>query len=753
LGARAATRAHGVSVNLGTLNTINCGRAAMLIAAALISSGCQSSSTNVLGPSGTKCAITVPTTLPAIGADGGAGSLTITVAAECVWSASSGAAWIAITSNASGQGSGTVSFVASVNPTATVRQGALIVGERRVEIQQTGATCQFNLVPPAATVASDGGEGEVTIAALEGCQWSASSQAPWLAIDGAATGTGTATLRFRAEPNDGAIRAGTLTIANRTFVVNQGGLGSACSLSLGRTEQAVPASGGTDTISIAGPGNCPWTAVSHAPWITVVSGANGNGTGTVSLTVAANTGPSRVGVVSIAGHNYVVTQATAGGGACAYAIGAPAQSIGAPGGAATIPVAASNGCGWSAMSHAPWIAIASGFGGNGNGLVVVNIATNSGAQRVGLITIAGFSHVITQQSGESTSCSYALGATQGASPAGGGPGSVTVTAAGGCAWTAASQAGWITVMGGSSGNGKGTVSFSVAANNGAARNGGITIAGQTYTVAQAAASQSCSYSLSAGAQSVAATAGQAAVSVTAGSGCAWTASSQAGWIAVTSGASGSGNGSVVLSVGANTGAERSGSVTIAGHTHTITQAAAPAPCSYALDSNDASIGAAGATTQVGVSADAGCAWTAQSQASWISISSGASGSGDGTVRLTVSSNASTQRVGTVVIAGQAFTVTQAPAAAACTYSLSPTTQAVALLGGEFSVLITTQAGCTWNATAENGWIQLTSDATGTGTGILSYRVSLALLSRNGGIAISGERLTVNQTALLVTDGR
>jgi hypothetical protein len=44
---------------------------------------------------------------------------------------------------------------------------------------------------------------------------------------------------------------------------------------------------------------------------------------------------------------------------------------------------------------------------------------------------------------------------------------------------------WITITAGSSGTGNGTVNYDVSANTGAARNGTITIADQTFTVAQA----------------------------------------------------------------------------------------------------------------------------------------------------------------------------------------------------------------------------------------------------------------------------
>ena len=58
----------------------------------------------------------------------------------------------------------------------------------------------------------------------------------------------------------------------------------------------------------------------------------------------------------------------------------------------------------------------------------------------------------------------------------------------------------------------------------------------------------------------------------AGAGCTWTAVSQVPWIVITSGASGSGDGSVVGTVEANTtGAARTGTVLIAGLTFTVTQ--------------------------------------------------------------------------------------------------------------------------------------------------------------------------------------
>jgi Zn-dependent metalloprotease len=83
----------------------------------------------------------------------------------------------------------------------------------------------------------------------------------------------------------------------------------------------------------------------------------------------------------------------------------------------------------------------------------------------------------------------------------------------------------------------------------------------------------CSYSISPTSASYAATGGTGSVSVTAGAGCTWSAVSNAGFITITSGSSGSGNGTVGFSVAANAGTtSRTGTMTIAGLTFTVTQA-------------------------------------------------------------------------------------------------------------------------------------------------------------------------------------
>src|SRR5262249_20406764 len=174
------------------------------------------------------------------------------------------------------------------------------------------------------------------------------------------------------------------------------------------------------------------------------------------------------------------------------------------------------------------------------------------------------------------SCVYTLGATNVSVPSTPNTGSVAVTTGTACSWTAVSNVPWVTITGGASGSGIGTVTYSVAANTGSsARTGTLTIAGQTYTIDQAA--NSCTYSLGTTSASVPSNANTGSFAVTAGTSCPWTAVSNVPWITITGGASGSGIGTVTYSVAANTGAARTGTLTVGGQTVTINQAAQATP--------------------------------------------------------------------------------------------------------------------------------------------------------------------------------
>ena len=59
-----------------------------------------------------------------------------------------------------------------------------------------------------------------------------------------------------------------------------------------------------------------------------------------------------------------------------------------------------------------------------------------------------------------------------------------------------------------------------------------------------------------------------------------------------------------------------------------------------------------------VDTGATCSWTAVSQANWITINGAASGTGSGSIRVSVAASLLTGRTGTLIVAGQTVTVTQ-----------------------------------------------------------------------------------------------
>ena len=243
-------------------------------------------------------------------------------------------------------------------------------------------------------------------------------------------------------------------------------------------------------------------------------------------------------------------------------------------------------------------------------------------------------------------------------------------------------------------------------------------------------------------QSVVAAGGTGSATVTAAAGCGWTAVSNDTWITVTGGANSTGPGSASFSVAPNTvTTPRTGTLTIAGATFTVNQAAAA--CSYAITSTGETVPAAGGTASTSVTTSANCAWTTSESVNWITISSGASGTGPGPVTLTVAANTGTSpRSAVVTIAGKSFTVTQP--APTCTVTLTPTSVTVVAAGGTNSITVGTQSTCAWTSSSNVAWI--TATASGTGSGNASYTVAAnnGTTGRTGTFTIGGVTVTVTQ---------
>ena len=340
-----------------------------------------------------------------------------------------------------------------------------------------------------------------------------------------------------------------------------------CTVTVSPSNQSVTADAGSTSFAVAALTSCSWSATAVDSWLTITGGATGTGNGNVSVAVAANTDIARTGSLTIAGQTVTVTQAEA---PCTFTVSPTSQSMPSSGGTATATVTAAARCSWTAVSNAPWISVASGSTGAGNGTVTMNADANTGAARSGTVTIAGQTFTIAQ---DSAPCSFSISPASQATASGASTTLVTVTTASFCSWTAIANDPWLSIASGASGTGSGSVTVAAAANSGPARAGTATIAGQTFALSQAAAP--CSFAISPPSQSIVADGGITTTTLTTAGYCSWTATANDPWLTISSGTSGTGGATLSITVAANTAAARTGTVSIADQTFTVSQAAAP----------------------------------------------------------------------------------------------------------------------------------------------------------------------------------
>jgi len=173
--------------------------------------------------------------------------------------------------------------------------------------------------------------------------------------------------------------------------------------------------------------------------------------------------------------------------------------------------------------------------------------------------------------------------------------------------------------------------------------------------------------------------------------------------------------------------------------------AVQAQCTYSVTPTTLSVLSTGTSRTLSVITGTMCSWTATSTASWLTITSGASDTGLGSVVFAIAPNTSTSpRTGTLLVAGYTITVNQG--AASCSYSVTPTSFSVGTLESTNTISVTTGTLCTYTATVSVPWITITSGATGSGLTPVTFRVDANPTgpARTGTIGIGDKTVTVNQ---------
>jgi pimeloyl-ACP methyl ester carboxylesterase len=518
----------------------------------------------------TACTYSIaPTSAPGSGA-GGSGSVQVTGSPSgCTgsWSASASSTggWLTLTgtNNSSGAGTWQVPFSYPANPSTTSSRsgtvsftGSFPSGTTFTLTQSpaTAGSCNYSIAPTSAPGSASAGSGSVQVTGSpSGCtgSWSAvaSSTGSWLTLTGTTNGTGPGTVQvlysYGANPSTTATRSGTISFSgslSATFTLTQdaavviGGGSDACS-------SAVIVSGTSFT-------NAQTTTSATTDASDPTPCAGGRNASVWYRYTAPSTGVVTVDTIE-SGYDTVLSAWT---GSCGALTPVPGGCDDDSGGNLT------SSASFSATAGTTYYFMVTSYGGSGGSLTFhLNFvpAETSGTINVNATFngVAWSGPVNYQITGTASYNGSAVPNVFNSAPAGGytlnylsgGPANATLAGIQPSANLSLSGAGSITW----------TLQFTSGA--------------------------SCTYSLSCSTVDVGSGAGTGTCVVTAPSGCAWTASSNAtSWLTTTS--TGNGNGTVTFNYTANTGASRTGIITVQGQTITVTQAGTtpPAPTISAI---------------------------------------------------------------------------------------------------------------------------------------------------------------------------
>ena|GEM_PF-6135213 len=469
-----------------------------------------------------------------------------------------------------------------------------------------------------------------------------------------------------------------------------------CAFTISPTSQSFTAGAGTGSVTVSTASGCSWAASSNATWLTITSGSSGAGNGTVNYSVAANTSTSsRTGTLTVAGQTFTVTQAGATPAPTITSLSPASATAGGP--AFTLTV---NGTNFVSSSTVLW----NGADRATNFLSATQLTASITAADIAAVGSASISVRNPASGGTSNAVSFAIN----------GAADLTLTKTHTGNFTAGTN---------------GVYTLTVKNVGTASSSGTITV---TDTL-------------------------PASLSFVSGTGTGWSCAASGQMVTCTNPAA----------LGVNTSSTITLTVSVSGAAGpTITNMASVAnasdanpannsasdvttvACAYTISPISQSFTAEAGTGSVTVSTASGCSWIATSNAIWLTITSGSSGSGNGTVNYSVAANTSTSpRTGTLTVAGQTFTVSQG--GSNCLYTLSPDTQFFESDGGGGAATVLAPNGCSWTAVSNDAWITVVT-GTGSGSDNLTFNVAPnpSVETRTGTLTVAGKTLTIIQAGIV-----
>ena len=163
----------------------------------------------------------------------------------------------------------------------------------------------------------------------------------------------------------------------------------------------------------------------------------------------------------------------------------------------------------------------------------------------------------------------------------------------------------------------------------------------------------CDFSLHPPSISATAGGGTFQIAVQTESYCSWSVTGLPDWVTYAGPPLVSGPVAATLVVAAHVGAPKNATITIAGISVSVTQAA----CAYTLSPGGQVFAASGGAGSVTITTSPGCAWSTTNTNPWVTFAGASAGTGSGSIAYQVAADAG-GRTGTLTIAGVSFTIEQ-----------------------------------------------------------------------------------------------
>jgi hypothetical protein len=199
-----------------------------ILVLSLLAAGCGDTTvTQVTGPEQVRCQITLSSSAANVPAAASQLSVNVTAARDCGWSSASDASWVQV-APASGQGDGTVGLNVATNTQQAARATNVRVNDELFRVTQAAAAaplppCTYRLDPTSRNIGDNPATRTVRVETAAHCPWTATSSVGWITFESPTSGTGTATITYRVERNNGNDRFGIVTVAGLIHLVRQDG--------------------------------------------------------------------------------------------------------------------------------------------------------------------------------------------------------------------------------------------------------------------------------------------------------------------------------------------------------------------------------------------------------------------------------------------------------------------------------------------------------------------------------------------------